>query len=107
MTTDAFFEKVLTVRLTPDRKGVDIIDQTLLPGTVKRIVLSTREEIWEAIRKLRVRGAPAIGICAGYAMYVLAREKASLSPEQFMKEMREVGEYLKKLRHILSGCCGW
>ena len=70
MSTDEFFERVLTVRLTPDRRGVDIIDQTLLPGTEKRIVLSDREELWDAIRKLKVRGAPAIGVFAAYALAV-------------------------------------
>ena len=50
-SVEEFFDKVLTVRLTPDRQALDIIDQTLLPGTVKRINLSTKEEIWEAIKK--------------------------------------------------------
>ena len=75
-----------------------IIDQTQLPNREEYLVLRTNEEIYDAIKRLAVRGAPAIGICAGYAMYVLAREKASLSPEQFMKEMREVGEYLNSSR---------
>ena len=53
---DDFFEKVITVKWGPDRESVDIIDQTLLPGTIKRIQIRTQEEIWEAIKKLRVRG---------------------------------------------------
>ena len=64
MSTEQFFEQVLSVRLTEDRRALDIIDQTLLPGTVKRIALRTREEIWDAIKRLQVRGAPAIGVCA-------------------------------------------
>ena len=60
MNVEQFFDQVLTVRLTPDRQALDIIDQTLLPGTIRRIRLETKEEIWEAIKKLRVRGAPAI-----------------------------------------------
>ncbi len=98
MTTDAFFEKVLTVRLTPDRKGVDIIDQTLLPGTVKRIVLSTREEIWEAIRKLRVRGAPAIGVCAAYALAVTSAAFETDDMEAFLAKVREDAEYYASSR---------
>ena len=72
MNVEQFFDKVLTVRLTPDRKALDIIDQTLLPGTIRRISLETKEEIWEAIKKLRVRGAPAIGVSAAYGMAVLS-----------------------------------
>ena len=61
MTVEEFFDHVITVRMREDRSSLDIIDQTLLPGTIKRINLNTKEEIWEAIKKLRVRGAPAIG----------------------------------------------
>ena len=98
MTTDAFFEKVLTVRLTPDRKGVDIIDQTLLPGTVKRIVLSTREEIWEAIRKLRVRGAPAIGVCAAYALAVTSAAFETEDMDAFLTKVHEDAQYYASSR---------
>ena len=51
MDTEQFFEKVLSVRLTPDRRALDIIDQTLLPGTIRRIRLETKEEIWENLGK--------------------------------------------------------
>ncbi|HEY9593484.1 MAG TPA: S-methyl-5-thioribose-1-phosphate isomerase, partial [Spirochaetia bacterium] len=54
-----------------DAEGVVVIlDQTLLPGTVKYLRLATVEEVWEAIRALRVRGAPAIGIAAAYGAYL-------------------------------------
>lgn len=62
MTVEEFFDHVITVRMREDRSSLDIIDQTLLPGTIKRINLNTKEEIWEAIKKLRVRGAPAIAL---------------------------------------------
>ena len=68
MTVEEFFDQVITVRMREDRSSLDIIDQTLLPGTIKRINLNTKEEIWEAIKKLRVRGAPAIGAAAAYGM---------------------------------------
>ena len=43
MNVEQFFDQVLTVRLTPDRRALDIIDQTLLPGTIRRINLETKE----------------------------------------------------------------
>ena len=57
-----------------DRKAeaLYIIDQTLLPNEEKEIRLQTAEEMYEAIRSLKVRGAPAIGICVGYCMNVEA-----------------------------------
>ena len=61
------------VHLTPAEDALEIIDQTLLPGEKKLIRLKSRDELYEAIFSLRVRGAPAIGIFAGYALYVLAK----------------------------------
>ena len=43
---------------------LDIIDQTLLPREQKRLKLETPEAVYEAIKQLRVRGAPAIGCFA-------------------------------------------
>ena len=42
MTVEEFFDKVITVRLKEDKSALDIIDQTLLPGTIKRIQVSTK-----------------------------------------------------------------
>ena len=54
--------------------GVDghlrLIDQTLLPVEFKEIDCRTVEAVWEAIKTLRVRGAPAIGIAAAYGVCV-------------------------------------
>ena len=65
-------EKLFTVRLAADVNAVEILDQTLLPNRVEYLRLETREQLWEAISELRVRGAPAIGVCAGFGMYVIA-----------------------------------
>ncbi len=43
--------------LAIDGDEITIIDQTLLPGEERRIVITSVEEMWEAIRSLRVRGA--------------------------------------------------
>ena len=69
-----------TVRLDDARGAVVIIDQTLLPGTFRELLLRTREEVWEAIRELRVRGAPAIGVAAAAGVYLAVRgSRASVS----------------------------
>ena len=97
-SVEVFFDKVLTVRLTPDRQALDIIDQTLLPGTVKRINLRTKEEIWEAIKKLRVRGAPAIGVSAAYGMAVLSSRSQAADFDSFYSEFKANKEYLASSR---------
>ena len=98
MNVEQFFDQVLTVRLTPDRRALDIIDQTLLPGTIRRINLETKEEIWEAIKKLRVRGAPAIGVSAAYGMAVLSSRIEAADFESFYAEFTALKDYLASSR---------
>ena len=98
MNTEQFFDQVLTVWLTPDREALDIIDQTLLPGTIRRIRLETKEEIWEAIKKLRVRGAPAIGVSAAYGMAVLSARIRAEDFAQFYRESLSIKDYLATSR---------
>ena len=95
---DEFFEKVITVKLPEDRQSVDILDQTLLPGTVKRINLHTKEELWDAIKKLKVRGAPAIGVSAAYGIAVLANKIEASDFDSFYKEFKELKDYLASSR---------
>ena len=62
----------VNVRLGDDEKSVVILDQTLIPNETKYLTLTEAGDMWEAIYKLQVRGAPAIGIFAAYSMAVLA-----------------------------------
>ena len=98
MTVEEFFDKVITVRLKEDKSALDIIDQTLLPGTIKRIQVSTKEEIWEAIKKLRVRGAPAIGAAAAYGIALLASGITADRYDMFYAEFKELKDYLASSR---------
>ena len=78
-----------TVELDEEKNVMRIIDQTLLPGETRVIELKTAQEIWDAVYLLKVRGAPAIGVAAGYGIYILACEiageivsGANAAPEQ-------------------------
>lgn len=82
--------KLFTVRLAEDENAVEILDQTLLPNRIHYLRLETAEQLYEAIFELRVRGAPAIGVCAGFGMYVLARKFSG----DFLPEFHRLGEYL-------------
>lgn len=62
------------VGLNETEDKVRILDQSQLPNREVFLELSGLDELMEAIHALRVRGAPAIGIFAGYAMYVLAQQ---------------------------------
>ena len=86
------------VRLSDDGKSVVIIDQTQLPNRTEYLTLSTGKDIWDAIYKLQVRGAPAIGICAGYGIYCLALQIETEDYEQFLAAFHEQKEYLNSSR---------
>lgn len=87
-----------TVLLSSDRACLEILDQTLLPGEVKTLHLSDMRDIWEAIYSLRVRGAPAIGVCAGYALALAASQIEEEEKEAFFAQLRETKDYLASAR---------
>ena len=86
------------IKLSDDGRSVVIIDQTLLPNRLEYIALTTREEMFEAIAMLRVRGAPAIGICAGYCAYCLALQAPRDSFDDFYDHWVEDCRYLNGSR---------
>lgn len=87
-----------SVRFSDDGESVIIIDQTQLPNRMEYLTLSSAKDIWEAIYHLKVRGAPAIGICAGYGIYCLARQIRARDYEEFLCKFRENKEYLNSSR---------
>jgi methylthioribose-1-phosphate isomerase len=86
------------IAFTDNRDGVVIIDQTLLPNEERKITLRTREEMFDAIFGLRVRGAPAIGICAAYCLYVIAREIGADGFDAFYSHLKSEAGYLNSSR---------
>ena len=87
-----------TVSLDDAGNAVVIIDQTLLPGRTELIRLKTAEEIWNAIYLLQVRGAPAIGVCAAFGIYLLAKSCKGENYDRFLAEFRKNKEYLDSSR---------
>jgi methylthioribose-1-phosphate isomerase len=75
-----------------------IIDQTLLPGELRQIDLVTAEQVWEAIRVLRVRGAPAIGVAAAYGVVTGLRTVLDTERVAFDRRLREIAAYLETSR---------
>ncbi|MEA4987477.1 MAG: S-methyl-5-thioribose-1-phosphate isomerase, partial [Anaerovorax sp.] len=63
-----------------------ILDQTKLPTTTEYLEMHTKEDVWHAIHKLRVRGAPAIGIAAAYGIYISIKDSAEMDFEGFYAE---------------------
>ena len=61
--------KLLTLRWNGDWDGsLFLLDQTKLPAAILEIECQSVSDVWNAIRRLAVRGAPAIGIAAAYGV---------------------------------------
>jgi methylthioribose-1-phosphate isomerase len=69
---------------------LELIDQRLLPGEFKKLACRDTEQLWDAIKTLAVRGAPAIGVAAGYGV-VLCLQQVD-------------GDMARGLRAIAKGC---
>lgn len=86
------------IRLSEDGTAVVIVDQTQLPNRVVYLTLRTPKEMYDAIFELKVRGAPAIGICAGYSVYCLARTIEAASFAEFRAQFATHCDYLNGAR---------
>jgi methylthioribose-1-phosphate isomerase len=77
---------------------VRIIDQTLLPTQVQYRDCRTVEDVWEAIKMLRVRGAPAIGVAAAMGVVVGLQSLNQPTAEALSRRLKEVADYLRTSR---------
>ncbi len=87
-----------TVALDDGDNALVIIDQTLLPGRVELLRLRTAGEMREAVASLRVRGAPAIGVAAAYAIYLLAKGIDTEDFHEFYEKFRKYKQFLNSSR---------
>ena len=72
---------------------VRIIDQTALPLRKRFIELDTAEDMWEAIKALRIRGAPALGIAAAFGVHLGIRNFEG-DTKALTVRIREVSDYI-------------
>ena len=86
------------VKLNDDETKIIILNQVLLPNIIEYKEIDNLIDAYEAIKKLEVRGAPAIGIFAGYAMYILSLKDSDLAFEEFYKNFKANKEYLNSSR---------
>src|SRR5579859_2497201 len=77
-----------------------MVDQTRLPGALVLLYPNTAGDIAEAIRVMRVRGAPAIGVAAAYGLAFGAREALAgvAAPDEALERLRAVAEELRATR---------
>lgn len=87
-----------TVALDDADNALVIIDQTSLPTKTEMIHLHTAQEMWDAIYLLKVRGAPAIGVAAGFGIYLLAKQIDTQDYDTFLEQFRKAKDYLDSAR---------
>jgi methylthioribose-1-phosphate isomerase len=75
-----------------------IIDQVLLPRQVQFVDCRAAEDVWQAIKLLRVRGAPAIGIAAAMGAFLGVRDINPSDTAGLVAELRHTADYLASSR---------
>src|SRR5688572_17394441 len=79
-------------------RAARLVDQTKLPLETAYVDITDERQMWDAIKRLVVRGAPAIGVAAAFGAYLGVREDTSEYLADFDKRLDEVCKYLATSR---------
>jgi methylthioribose-1-phosphate isomerase len=77
---------------------LDLLDQTRLPNETVHLACNDVETLWEAIRSLRVRGAPAIGCAAAYGVVLGLKESAARGERDWRPGLDQICRRLAESR---------
>ena len=77
---------------------VTTIDQTLLPDDEVWIEMRNCNEVAEAIKEMKIRGAPLIGAAVAYGLALTAYHSKAKNRSDFLKELKRSAEILRKTR---------
>jgi len=86
------------IALNDNEGSIVILDQTQLPNRTEFIRINTADDMFDAIKDLKVRGAPAIGIFAAYCLYILAKQTKTGDYASFCSEIKKHKEHLNSSR---------
>lgn len=86
------------VRWCEDRRAVDLLDQTALPDREVRLLLDSAHAVARAIRSMKVRGAPAIGIAAAMGLAAEMAQLTGLDRDRFLAHLDECADLLRSAR---------
>ncbi|HDO41541.1 MAG TPA: S-methyl-5-thioribose-1-phosphate isomerase [Candidatus Bathyarchaeota archaeon] len=78
--------------------SVITIDQTLLPDQEVWIKMKSCSDVAEAIKEMKIRGAPLIGVAAAYGLALTAYHSKAKNREEFMREIEHSAQLLRKTR---------
>lgn len=80
-----------------DNKVV-LIDQNALPLELKEITLSSYQEVAEAIKEMKVRGAPAIGVAAAMGLALAAINSKATTVKALLEDIKQASQVLRSTR---------
>ncbi len=86
------------VRWSDDGRAVNVLDQTQLPEREVRLDLRNVDDVADGIRKMIVRGAPAIGITAAMGIALDAAAHTTLGRDEFMQRVEQTIMLLRSTR---------
>ena len=88
-----------TLCWTGDANGqLQLLDQTRLPQHVENTICTTVDDVWNAIKVLKVRGAPAIGVAAAYGIVIGLQTSRAAAVDEFLQEVERLAAYLATSR---------
>jgi len=88
--------KIITIEWKNNK--IKLIDQTKLPHKLEYLYIDKLEDLWEAIKQLKVRGAPALGAAAALGMYLGIKDSKAKDFKLFTKELERVSRYIGSSR---------
>jgi len=84
--------------ITWDNGVVVTIDQTVLPNKEIWLELKTCREVAEALKEMKMRGAPLIGVAAAYGMALTAYHSRAKERKDLFRELEQSAEVLRNTR---------
>ncbi|MCX5696274.1 MAG: S-methyl-5-thioribose-1-phosphate isomerase [Candidatus Omnitrophica bacterium] len=88
--------KIITIEWRNNK--IKLIDQTKLPHKLEYLYIDKLEDLWQAIKQLKVRGAPALGAAAALGMYLGIKDAKAKDFKLFTKELERVSRYIGSSR---------
>jgi len=89
-------EQILSIQWNGDK--LILLDQTILPNKIVLEEYETAESVFEAIRVMKVRGAPAIGVAAAYGLYLGVKNSPAANYEEFYRQLKQKSSFLATAR---------
>jgi len=87
-----------TLSWDAESEGLHFIDQTKLPGRLVMVSCSTVSRLATAIRRLEIRGAPALGVAGSFGIALAAHRCRKTRREGFLREVEDAGKILAQTR---------